>query len=278
MTNIEDEYRKLIAEILHRGESKEDRTGTGTRSLFGRTIIHDMALGFPLLTGKKISFNAARTELLWILEGRTDLKYLEDNGVNYWRPDYERSGRTDETLGPVYGKQWRDFNGVDQLRNVVYSIENNPTSRRMLVSAWAPHEMGDMVLPPCHYAFQVYVNNGVIDLMWMQRSADVFLGLPYDIAMYGMLLELLAKGAGLKAGRLIAQLGDCHLYNNHIDQANEYMERQNKPLPKLELADGVKISKKMGARKALFIPEFSDIQIKDYHPHPAIKAELSVGK
>jgi thymidylate synthase len=140
-----------------------------------------MSLGFPILTGKKISFNAARTELLWILQGRTDLKYLEDNGVKYWRPDYERSGRTDETLGPVYGKQWRDFNGVDQLKNLVYSIITNPDSRRLMVSAWAPHEMKDMVLPPCHYAFQVYINNGVMDLMWQQRSADVFLGLPYDI-------------------------------------------------------------------------------------------------
>lgn len=278
MINIEDEYRSLIAGILHNGKHKEDRTGTGTRSVFGRTISHDMALGFPLLTGKKISFNAARTELLWILQGRTDLKYLEDNGVKYWRPDYERSGRTDETLGPVYGKQWRDFNGIDQLYDLVYSIENEPTSRRLLVSAWAPHEMRDMALPPCHYAFQVYINNGVLDLMWMQRSADVFLGLPYDIAMYGLLLELLAKGAGLKPGRLIAQLGDCHLYSNHIDQAKEYISRTNKTLPRIELDEGLKISKKMDDRRRLIIPQIEDIQIKDYHPHPLIKAELSVGK
>ena len=278
MINIEDEYRSLIAGILHNGKHKEDRTGTGTRSVFGRTISHDMALGFPLLTGKKISFNAARTELLWILQGRTDLAYLEDNGVKYWRPDYERSGRTDGTLGPVYGKQWRFFNGVDQLKQLVYSIEKEPTSRRLMVSAWAPHELNDMVLPPCHYAFQVYINDGVLDLMWMQRSADVFLGLPYDIAMYGLLLELLAKGAGLKPGRLIAQLGDCHLYNNHLDQAKEYISRTNKALPRIEIAEGVRISKKMGAWNAVIIPEIEDIQLKDYHPHPAIKAELSVGK
>jgi thymidylate synthase len=278
MTNIENEYRTLVNEILYKGQSKDDRTGTGTKSLFGRTINHDMSLGFPLLTGKKISFNAARTELLWILQGRTDLKYLEDNGVKYWRPDYERSGRTDEQLGPVYGKQWRDFKGIDQLHELVYSIENNPTSRRMLVSAWAPHEMKDMVLPPCHYAFQVYVNDGTLDLMWMQRSADVFLGLPYDIAMYGLLLELLAKGAGLKPGRLIGQLGDCHLYNNHIDQAKEYMTRSNKSLPKLYLEDGIKISKKMDAHRKLIIPQIDEIQIVDYYPHPPIKAELSVGK
>jgi thymidylate synthase len=249
MINIEDEYRALMAGILYSGKHKDDRTGTGTRSVFGRTISHDMALGFPLLTGKKISFNAARTELLWILQGRTDLKYLEDNGVKYWRPDYERSGRTDETLGPVYGKQWRDFNGVDQLKDLVYSIEKDPTSRRLMVSAWAPHEMNDMALPPCHYAFQVYINNGVIDLMWMQRSADVFLGLPYDIAMYGLLLELLAKGASLKPGRLIAQLGDCHLYNNHLDQAKEYLSRTNKSLPRLELEEGLRISKKNGSKR-----------------------------
>jgi thymidylate synthase len=278
MTNIEDEYRELINEILRRGQSKEDRTGTGTKSLFGRTINHDMALGFPLLTGKKISFNAARTELLWILQGRTDLKYLEDNGVKYWRPDYERSGRTDEQLGPVYGKQWRDFNGIDQLYDLVYSIEKEPTSRRLVVSAWAPHEMRDMVLPPCHYAFQVYINNDTLDLMWMQRSADVFLGLPYDIAMYGLLLELLAKGAGLKPGRLIGQLGDCHLYNNHIEQAYEYLSRTNKALPRIEIEEGLRISKKMDDRRRLIVPKIEDIQIKDYHSHPAIKAELSVGK
>ena len=278
MTNIEDEYKALISEILHRGKSKGDRTGTGTVSVFGKTIVHDMELGFPLLTCKKISFTAARTELLWILQGRTDLKFLEDNGVKYWRPDYERSGRTDEQLGPVYGKQWRDFAGVDQLYELVYSIEEEPTSRRLIVSAWAPHEMKDMVLPPCHYAFQVYINNDTLDLMWMQRSADVFLGLPYDIAMYGLLLELLAKGARLKPGRLIGQLGDCHLYNNHIDQAKEYVSRTKKSLPRLELEEGIRISKKMDDRRRLIIPQIEDIEIRDYHPLPAIKAELSVGK
>ena len=278
MTNIENEYKELIDEILRRGLDKADRTGTGTKSVFGRTIRHDMSLGFPILTGKKISFNAARTELLWILQGRTDLKYLEDNGVKYWRPDYERSGRTDETLGPVYGKQWRDFNGVDQLKNLVYSINTNPDSRRLMVSAWAPHEMNDMALPPCHYAFQVYINNGVMDLMWQQRSADVFLGLPYDITMYGLLLEMLAKGAGLKAGQLVGQLGDCHLYNNHLDQAKLYFDRPKRALPSITLEEGVRISKKMDAYGKLIIPEKSEIKLNNYNPLPAIKAELSVGK
>jgi thymidylate synthase len=274
MINIENEYKELTSEILNKGLSKADRTGTGTKSVFGRTIRHDMSEGFPIITGKRISFNAARTELLWILNGRTDLKYLEDNGVKYWRPDYERSGRTDETLGPVYGKQWRDFNGVDQLKNLVYSINTNPDSRRLMISAWAPHEMNDMALPPCHYAFQVYINDGVMDLMWQQRSADVFLGLPYDISMYGLLLEMLAKGAGLKAGQLIGQLGDCHLYNNHFEQAKRYLNRPDiYSIPKLELSKGVTLE---GSN--VIIPEANEIKLNNYNPLPAIKAELSVGK
>ena len=277
MRNIENEYKGLLSEILDKGVDKSDRTETGTKSVFGRTIRHDMSLGFPILTGKKISFNAAKTELLWILNGRTDLKYLEDNGVKYWRPDYERSGRTDETLGPVYGKQWRDFSGVDQLKNLVYSIITNPDSRRLMVSAWAPHEIKDMVLPPCHYAFQVYINDGVMDLMWQQRSADVFLGLPYDITMYGLLLEMLAKGAGLKAGQLIGQLGDCHLYNNHLEQAREYRRRSKRKLPELDLNSGIKLIE-FNDSSELFIPNKDNINLKNYNPYPAIKAELSVGK
>ena len=276
MTNINDEYRGLLSSILYGGIPKEDRTGTGTRSVFGRTIRHNMALGFPILTSKKISFNAAKTELMWILQGRTDLKYLEDNGVKYWRPDYERSGRTDETLGPVYGKQWRDFEGVDQLKNLVYSIKNDPSSRRLIVSAWAPQDIKDMALPPCHYAFQVYINNGLIDLMWMQRSADVFLGLPYDITMYGLLLEMLAKGADLKPRFLIGQLGDCHLYNNHLDQSKEYLDRPEGKLPKLKLDSGIKLIEFNDASE-LFIPNKDNIKLENYNPLPAIKAELSVG-
>ena len=274
MRNIENEYKVLMSEILHRGSDKEDRTGTGTKSVFGRTIRHDMSLGFPILTGKKISFNAARTELLWIVQGRTDLQYLEDNGVKYWRPDYERSGRTDETLGPVYGKQWRNFNDVDQLRNLVYSINTNPDSRRLIVSAWAPHELDEMALPPCHYAFQVYINKGVMDLMWQQRSADVFLGLPYDITMYGLLLEMLAKGAGLEPGQLIGQLGDCHLYNNHLKQAEIYLDRSKRALPFLHLDKGISAN----ILEGLNIPEANEIKLINYNPYPAIKAELSVGK
>lgn len=271
---MEKEYKKLLKEVLLNGSDKSDRTGTGTKSVFGRTLRHDMSKGFPLLTSKRVSFNAARTELLWILQGRTDLKYLEDNGVKYWRPDYERSGRTDGTLGPVYGKQWRDFEGVDQLYNLVKEIKHNPDSRRIMVSAWAPQQMNDMALPPCHYAFQVYVNNGKIDLMWQQRSADLFLGLPYDIAMYGLLLEMLAKGSGLIAGELIAQLGDCHVYSNHNDQVEEYLSRPNRALPVLQLDKGLFITKKCDT---VYIPEKNQIKITNYNPYAAIKAPLSVG-
>ena len=274
MINIENEYKRLLSEILDRGVDKSDRTGTGTKSVFGRTIRHDMSLGFPILTGKKISFNAARTELLWILNGRTDLEYLEAGGVKYWRPDYERSGRTDGTLGPVYGKQWRNFNGVDQLYKLIDNIRYNSDSRRMMVSAWNVNELGDMALPPCHYGFQVYVNNGVMDLMWQQRSADVFLGLPYDIAMYGLLLEMLAKGSDLIPGQLIGQLGDCHLYNNHLDQAKEYLSRPRRVMPSLKLHRGLNNNVLEGVN----IPDAEDIELIGYNPLPAIKAPLSVGK
>ena len=276
MTNIENEYKKLMETILYKGLDKADRTGTGTKSIFGATIRHDMSMGFPLLTGKRVSFKAAKTELLWILQGKTDLKYLEDNGVKYWRPDYERSGRTDETLGPVYGKQWRDFGGIDQLWQLVYNIRFHPNSRRLMVSAWNPAEMKDMVLPPCHYAFQVYINDGKLDLMWQQRSADVFLGLPYDIAMYGLLLELLAKGSNMQPGQLIGQLGDCHLYNNHLDQAKIYLGRSKRALPNLFVLDGVKLNKEIQSQ--VFIPQPNEIKLINYNPYPAIKAELSVGK
>ena len=279
MISIQDEYKALLGGIYHGGKNKDDRTGTGTKSVFGRTITHDMELGFPILTSKRVSFNAARTELLWMLHGRTDLKYLEDNGVKYWRPDYERSGRTDGTLGPVYGKQWRDFNSVDQLENLVKDISINPTSRRIMVSEWNKAEMSDMVLPPCHYGFQVYINNGEMDLIWTQRSVDVFLGLPYDIAIYGLLLEMLAKGAGLKPGQLIGQLGDCHLYNNHLEQAKEYLDRPKRILPRLQLDEGIYMYSELGElTNKVSIPTADKIKLLKYNPYPTIKAPLSVGK
>jgi len=275
MKNIETQYRSLIEELLD-APYKPDRTGTGTYSLFGKTLEHDMSAGFPLLLSKKVSFKAAKFELLWILQGRTDIQYLRDNGINYWDSDYKRSGRTDGTLGPVYGKQWRNFNGVDQLRRLITSIMTSPESRRLIVNAWNPSELHHMALPPCHYGFQVYINNNQLDLMWQQRSADVFLGLPYDIAMYGLLLELLAKGAGYKPGRLIAQLGDCHLYSNHREQSKELLSRQlgGKVLPVLDLA-GTGLT--IGYDKDVVVPHEWEIELKHYDPMPAIKAPLSVG-
>ena len=272
MINIEEEYLGLMAGILYGGKPKEDRTGTGTKSVFGRMIRHDMSLGFPLLTTKKIYFNHALTELLWICGGRTDLKYLHDHGVSYWDSDYARSGRRDGTLGPVYGHQWRNFSGVDQLFNLIRDIKNKPTSRRLLVMAWNPSDNNDMVLPPCHYGLQVYCTPTHVDLMWQQRSADVFLGLPYDIAMYGLLLELIAKGSNLKPGKLIGSLGDCHLYNNHLEQAKLQLSRNMKPLPTLELNRGIRI-----LNEELIIPVHKDVQIHGYNPDPSIKADLSVG-
>ena len=275
MKNIETQYRSLVKELLD-APFKPDRTGTGTYSLFGKTLEHDMSAGFLLLLSKKVSFKAAKFELLWILQGRTDMEYLRNNGINYWDDDYKRSGRTDGTLGPVYGKQWRDFNGVDQLQRIIMGIMTRPESRRLIVNAWNPSELHQMALPPCHYGFQVYINDNKLDLMWQQRSADVFLGLPYDIAMYGLLLELLAKGAGYKPGRLIAQLGDCHLYSNHREQSKELLSRQlnGKILPVLDLAgSGLTI----GYDKDVVVPNEWEIELKHYDPLPAIKAPLSVG-
>ena len=236
-----------------------------------------MSAGFPLLLSKKVSFKAAKGELLWILHGRTDLKFLHEFGIKYWDPDYERSGRTDGTLGPVYGKQWRNFNGVDQLQRLIEGIKTRPESRRLMVSAWNPSELHQMALPPCHYGFQVYINEGKLDLMWQQRSADVFLGLPYDIAMYGLLLHMLAKGANLKPGRLVAQLGDCHLYANHIDQAKELLSRDIEgsvyPFVAIE-GNGLSLDK----HRDVVIPHHWQIHLENYEPLPAIAAPLSVGK
>ena len=270
MINIQDEYRGLLAGVLYNGKAKEDRTGIGTRSVFGRMIKHDMSLGFPLLTTKKIYFKHAVTELLWILQGRTDMHYLQSNGVNYWNPDYERSGRSDGTLGPVYGKQLRDFNGVDQLKRILVKIKRYPSSRRIMASLWNPNDLADMVLPPCHYGFQIYINDGKLNLMWQQRSVDVFLGLPYDIAMYGLLLQLLAEGFEYAKGELIGCFGDCHLYNNHIDQAKQQLNNDFRELPRVDSSCGITL-----VNEEVILPELNMIKLKNYNPHPPIKAKLN---
>ena len=275
MNNVQEQYRGLLSSLVYGGKQKNDRTGVGTRSVFGRILRHDMSAGFPLLTTKKIYFNHAVTELLWILEGRSDIKYLNDNGLTYWNADYERSGRTDGTLGPVYGVQWRNFNGVDQIKKLIKEIKINPTSRRLVVNAWNAADLDDMALPPCHYGFQIYINDGKMDLMWNQRSADVFLGLPYDFAMYGLLLLMLAKGSDYTPGQLITSLGDCHLYNNHIDQAKQQLSRNFRDLPFVSVDWGLDVME--GAGGFLRIPTHKMINISGYDPHPSIKAELNVG-
>jgi len=275
MINIDEEYRGLLSGVFHAGKDKEDRTGTGTRSVFGRTIRHDMRAGFPLLTTKKIYFKNAVTELLWILQGRTDMQYLHNHNLTYWDADYNRSGRTDGTLGKVYGYQWRNSNGVDQLYSLLQEITCNPSSRRLMVNSWNPGDLNDMALPPCHYSFQVYINDGKLDLMWQQRSVDIFLGLPYDIAMYGLLLLMLAKGFDYEPGTLIGQLGDCHLYNNHLDQASLQLAREPKKLPTVDVDFGLKLVK--GAGDFVFIPTHNMIKLNNYESHKAIKAPLSVG-
>ena len=275
MNNVQEQYRGLLSSLLHGGKPKKDRTGTGTRSVFGRILRHDMSAGFPLLTTRKIYFKHAITEILWILQGRSDMGYLNDNGLNYWDADYARSGRTDGTLGPVYGVQWRNFGGVDQLKQLIRNIKKDPYSRRHIVTAWNPSDLDDMALPPCHYGFQVYINDGKMDLMWNQRSADVFLGLPYDFAMYGLLLLMLAKGTGYTPGELIVSLGDCHLYDNHRDQATEQLSRDFRKLPSVSVDWGLDVIE--GAGRHLRIPTHNMINISGYEPHEPIRAELNVG-
>ena len=277
MSNIEKQYQGILRKLVLYGKEKGDRTGTGTLSYFGEQIRHNMEDGFPLLTTKKMAIKTMMTELKWFLKGRTDIQYLRDNGCKIWDGDYEKSGRTDGQLGPIYGKQWRNWtsqkfnvaNGegylleIDQIAKLIVDIKNNPDSRRLMVSAWNVGELDEMTLPPCHYGFQCYVQDGKLSLMWSQRSVDSFLGLPFNIASYATLLLLLCKETGLQPGELIGNLGDVHLYKNHIQQAKEQIVREPYKLPTIELTN-VKILE----------GEF-DYEIKDYEYHPTIKAPLS---
>jgi thymidylate synthase len=268
MNPLDKQYHDLLRILLHYGIDKRDRTGTGTKSIFGYQIRHNMAEGFPLLTTKKMAVKTMMTELKWFLKGRTDIQYLRDNNCKIWDGDYEKSGRTDGQLGPIYGKQWRDWDGNDQLQNLIKQLKTNPDSRRLIVSAWNVGELKEMVLPPCHYGFQVYTSAdkaGVryLSLMWNQRSVDTFLGLPFNIASYGTLLLLLASEAGMIPGHLIGSLGDVHLYNNHIEQAYEQLGRAAFKLPDIRI-DNVDILN----------GEF-DYQILRYKSHSPIKAPLS---
>ena len=319
MNQLDKDYQDLLKDIMTNGVEKGDRTGTGTISVFGRQIRHDMSKGFPLLTTKKMAIKTMMTELKWFLKGDTNIKYLVENGCNIWNGDayknYEKYAMdnsygvdvfsmdefideikaNDEfakkwgELGPIYGKQWRNWKinlidphtmefvtPIDQIKNLIEEIKNNPNSRRLMVSAWNVAEMDSMVLPPCHYGFQVYtrdstreekiVNPGkykVVSLMWNQRSVDTFLGLPFNIASYATLLQLIADECNMIAGELIGNLGDTHLYSNHIEQANIQCGRQSYDLPTIKLSN-----------VDILNGEF-DYEIIGYESHPSIKAPLS---
>ena len=308
MNQLDEDYKGLLGSCLYNGIEKTDRTGTGTLSVFGRQIKHRMKDGFPLLTTKKMAIKTMMTELKWFLKGRTDIQYLRDNGCKIWDGDYDKSGRTDGELGPIYGKQWRDWGHgvlenkhlgqIDQIKNLINDLKTNPDSRRLMVSAWNVGELNQMVLPPCHYGFQVYTRDlglderielynsdklpmnqsldylheqldsmGVprkgISLMWNQRSVDTFLGLPFNIASYATLLIILGKEVNMMPDYLIGSLGDVHLYKNHIEQARELITRTPYKLPKLEITN-------CDIQNGEF-----DWELINYQSHPSIKAPLS---
>jgi len=261
--SLDNDYQKLLKQVLTRGVVKTDRTGTGTKSIFGASIRHDMSDGFPILTTKKIAFKTMVTELKWFLRGDTNIKYLQDNNCKIWDGDYKKSGRTDGELGPIYGKQWRDINGIDQLENLITGIISNPDSRRHLVDSWNVEDLDKMTLPPCHYSFQCYVADGKLSLMWNQRSADLFLGVPFNISSYGLLLLLLCKETRLEPGELIGNFGDVHLYTNHLEQAEKQLDRYSYDLPEAKVVCF-----------NIYTGDF-DVDLINYKSHPSIKAPLS---
>ena len=263
MNNLDTGYQQLLQNIIMNGSKRGDRTGTGTISIFGGVFSHDMSEGFPLLTTKKMAVKTMVTELKWFLKGRTDIEYLRENNCKIWDGDYEKSGRTDGQLGPIYGKQWRDWNGIDQIKNIIESLKTNPNSRRHIVNAWNVGELDQMTLPPCHYGFQCYVAEGKLSLMWSQRSVDTFLGLPFNIASYGLLLLLLCEETGLEPGTLKGSLGDVHLYQNHLDQAAKQINRTSYELPTMKVSN-----------VDILNGEFN-WELIDYKCHPRIKAPLS---
>ena len=271
---LDKKYQQLLSDIIEFGVEKQDRTGTGTISEFGHQIRHKMSEGFPILTTKKMAWKQIVSELLWFLTGQTNIAFLHKHNNHIWDGDYEKSGRTDGDLGPIYGKQWRKWDGkngrIDQIDDLVRELKTNPDSRRLMVSAWNVGELDQMVLPPCHYGFQVWTReeNGqrYISLMWNQRSVDTFLGLPFNIASYGLLLHILANEVNMIPDELIGNLGDTHLYSNHIQQAKEQIGRTSFDLPKLKT--DVKID-------GICCATPDDFVLDGYQYHPTIKAPLS---
>ncbi len=260
-------YLNTIKHVLENGELKEDRTGTGTISTFGYQNRYDLNKGFPLLTTKRVYFKGVVHELLWIISGSTNIKYLVDNNVNIWNEWADENGE----LGPVYGKQWRRWEGkdstVDQLKNLIEGIKNNPSSRRHIINAWNVADVKDMALPPCHAFIQFYVSGNKLSCQLYQRSADLFLGVPFNIASYSLLLMMVAQVTGYEVGEFIHSFGDLHIYTNHLEQVKEQITREPRELPKVKLNKNIKN-----------IEEFTydDIILEDYNPHPAIKGKVSV--
>ena len=262
------QYLDLLSRILNEGVHKGDRTGTGTLSVFGNQMRFDLRDGFPLLTTKKLHLKSIIYELLWFLRGDTNIHYLQEHGVRIWNEWADEHG----DLGPVYGHQWRswpDYKGgtIDQITNVLEQIKHNPNSRRMLVTAWNPAEVEEMALPPCHCLFQFYVADGRLSLQLYQRSADTFLGVPFNIASYALLLQMMAQVTGLEAGEFIHTTGDTHLYSNHLEQAKLQLTRTPRPLPKMKINPDV---------KDLFAFKYEDFELVDYNPYPHISAEVAV--
>ncbi len=262
------QYHDLLEKIKTEGTFKEDRTGTGTYSLFGHQMRFDLNEGFPLLTTKKVHFKSIAHELLWFLKGDTNIKYLKDNGVKIWDEWADENG----DLGPVYGSQWRNWpapNGthVDQITNLVDQIKNNPDSRRLIVSAWNVAEVDNMALPPCHCLFQFYVADGKLSCQLYQRSADVFLGVPFNIASYALLTHMIAQVCDLEVGDFVHTFGDVHIYKNHVEQVNTQLLRKEFPLPKLKLNKDV---------KNLFDFTYDDIVVENYESHGRIAAPVAV--
>lgn len=262
------QYLDLLNRVLQEGTVKEDRTGTGTISVFGHQMRFNMQEGFPLLTTKKLHLKSIIHELLWFLSGSTNVKYLQENGVRIWNEWADENGE----LGPVYGHQWRswpDYNGgtIDQISNVVEMIKKNPDSRRLIVSAWNVAEVDRMALPPCHSLFQFYVANGKLSLQLYQRSADIFLGVPFNIASYALLLQMMAQVTGLECGDFIHTLGDAHIYKNHLEQVRLQLEREPKRLP---------IMKINSDKKGIFDFVYEDFLLEGYDPHPHIAGKVSV--
>ena len=262
------QYQDLLRKILETGSYKSDRTGTGTYSIFGYQMRFDLSEGFPLLTTKKLHLRSIIYELLWFLQGDTNIRYLKEHGVSIW----DEWADPDGDLGPIYGHQWRswgtpDGGKVDQISQLIRQIQETPDSRRLMVCAWNVGEIDKMALPPCHVLFQFYVNNGEISLQLYQRSADVFLGVPFNIASYALLLMMVAQVCNLKPKEFIHTLGDAHIYSNHVEQAKLQLTREPRPLPTMRINTEV---------KDIFSFQYEDFTLENYDPHPHIKAEVAV--